>query len=217
MHEELLLLALRGHHGTLVTDNVEYVTAGAILAELLLAGNIAVSDGKKKDIDVCDTGSPGNEVLEEALQCMEETKRSASLEEWVARLAEIPDLKHKVAMGLCERGILRAQEDKVFFIFTRQVYPEVNPEPEAAILDRLYGAIFEREGKEDERTVILLSLARQAELLKITFGKEQVKRKEDRIKELTEGEMAGTATGEAIGALQAALVAATCIPVVVTT
>lgn len=216
LHEELMLLALRDHKGTLATDNVEYVIAGALLSELLLSGKIAVQEEKKKRIEVLDTTPTGNPVVDEALAAIHEARRPATIQDWVSRLAEIRNLKDKVARGLCDKGILRAGEDKVLFLFTRKVYPEIDPGPEEAVIDRLYKAIFERAGDEPPRTVILLSLARQADLLKITFGKDKVKLKQDRIERLTKGEMAGAATGEAIEAIQAALVAATVVPVIVT-
>ncbi|NBD38961.1 MAG: hypothetical protein GVY10_10360 [Verrucomicrobia bacterium] len=216
LHEELMLLALRDHKGTLATDNVEYVIAGAVLSELLLSGKIAVREQKKKLIEVLETTPTGDAVVDEALTEIHEARRPATIQDWVSRLAEIRNLKDKVARGLCEKGILRADEDKVLFLFTRKVYPEIDPGPEEAVIDRLYKAVFEREGDEPPRTVILLSLARQADLLKITFGKDKVKSKEDRIERLTRGELAGAATGEAIEAIQAALVAATVVPVIVT-
>lgn len=217
LHEELMLLALRDHKGTLATDNVEYVIAGAVLAELLLVGKIAVEEEDKKVVKVLETTPTGNAVVDEALGKIRKARRPASIQDWVSRLAEIRKLKDKVASGLCEKGILRAGEDKVLFLFTRKVYPEVDPGPEEAIIDRLYKAIFERDGEESPRTVILLSLARQAELLKITFGKDKVNEKQDRIDRLTQGDVAGSATGEAIAAIQAALIAATFVPVIVST
>jgi hypothetical protein len=216
LHEELMLLALRNHKGTLATDNVEYVIAGAILAELLLRGKIAVQEHKKKLIEVLNTTPTGNTVVDEALSKIHGARCPATIQDWVSHLAEIRKLKDKVAQGLCEKEILRADKDKVLFIFTRKVYPEIDPGPEEAIIDRLHKAIFERDGEERPSTVVLLSLARQADLLKITFGKDKIKLKKDRIERLTKGEMTGTATSEAIDAIQAALIASTFVPVIVT-
>ena len=130
---------------------------------------------------------------------------------WVTRFAGLKKLNHRVAEQLCKRGILRADEDKVLLIFTRKIYPEINPRPERQLTERLRKAIFTETTALDPRTVVLVSLANGADLLKLTFNKKQLKGRKKRIERIQNGEVTGKATKEAIEAAQAAAMLAVMI------
>ncbi|MCK5618661.1 MAG: GPP34 family phosphoprotein, partial [Candidatus Krumholzibacteria bacterium] len=104
--------------------------------------------------------------------------------------------------------ILRADEDKVLMIFSRKIYPEIDPEPEREIIDRLSDAIFTDTQDVDPRTVVLLSLAKSADILKVNFDKKKLKTRKKRIEQVVNGEMTGKATKDAIAAMQAAVMVA---------
>jgi protein-disulfide isomerase-like protein with CxxC motif len=122
-----------------------------------------------------------------------------------------------VARQLCRRGILRADEDKVLLIFTRKIYPEVNPEPENKLIERLRRAIFTDTRDIDPRTVVLLSLANSTGLLKVVFDKKKLKGRKARIKQIVDGEITGKAATEAIQAMQAAVMVACIMPTIMAT
>ena len=122
------------------------------------------------------------------------------------QFAELKRLKHRIATQLCKRGILQVAEDKVFLFFTRKVYPEINPEPEKALIERLRKAIFTNTTDIDPRTVILLSLANSAGLLKLVFDRGELKSRKARIEQIVNGEMVGEGAKEAIEAMETALV-----------
>lgn len=127
---------------------------------------------------------------------------------WVSRFARVKKLKHKIAEQLCKRGILRSGEDDVLLVFSRKIYPEINPEPERQIMDRLRDAIFTDTDQVEPRTVVLLSLAKSTNVLKVNFDKKKLKSRKDRIERIINGEVTGKATKEAIEAMQAAVVVA---------
>jgi hypothetical protein len=110
-----------------------------------------------------------------------------------------------------------AIEDKVLLIFTRKIYPEVNPAPEREILERLHKAIFTDANNIDARTIVLLSLAKSADLLRLNFDKKELKTRKDRINRIVNGEITGAATKEAIEALQTAVMVAAIMPAIVAT
>jgi hypothetical protein len=141
-----MLLALRNEKGTIATCFSEYAVAGAILAELSLERRISFDATGKRLVDLEDPGPMGDPLIDECLEKLAAAKRRASLQTWVPRLAGIKDLKHKVARQLCDRGILRAEENKVLFVFTRKDYPEVNPVPEKRIVDRVRAARCKHTG-----------------------------------------------------------------------
>ncbi len=214
LYEEIMLLALRNQRGTVATGYAEYVVAGAVLAELLLDRRISVDDSKQL-LDLHDTRPTGDPIIDECIQKIMAAKKRASLATWVSRLAGIKNLRHKVAQQLCNRGILRADQDKVLFIFTRKIYPELNPVPEKKIVDRLHAAIFSDVDQLDPRTVVLVSLANASGLLSENFGRKEIKSRKKRIEQIANGEMIGKATKEVIAACEAAIMFAAIMPAII--
>ena len=217
LYEEVMLLALRDEQGTLATGFVEQSVAGAILAELLLEGRISIDSSKKQWVSLTNDQTTGDPVIDECLEKMAASKKRVTLQNWVHKLAGIKDLKHKVALQLCKRKILRADEDKILFLFNRRIYPEVNPTPERKIIERMRKAIFSGGRQLDARTVVLISLANGSDILSHTFGRKKLKPRKKRIEQITQGDLTGKATQDVIAACQAALVVAAIMPAMIST
>lgn len=217
LYEEIMLLALRDDKGTLVTSYVEQAVAGAVFAELLLARKVSVSEDKKKLIEVKDSSPLGDPIIDECLALLNSQSKPISSGDLITKFGGIKELRHKVARQLCNRDILRAEQDKIMFIFTRRTYPEVNPEPEQAIIKRIHAAIFDSEDDIDPRTIVLISLAKSAGLLVQNFDAKAIRAKKDRIEQIVSGELAGESTREVISAYETAVLVATIIPTLVTT
>jgi hypothetical protein len=216
LHEEIMLLVLRDREGTVVSGTMySYAIGGAILAELLMEKRIDVEALKKKSYARVLSPAPiGDPLIDEGLAKLAGAKKRAQLQTWVAKFAQTKNLKHRVAEQLARRGTLRIDEDKVLGIFTRKIYPEVDPRPERELIERLRKAIFGDTGEVDPRTVVLLSLAKSADLLKLVFDKKQLKDRKARIEQVVNGEMTGKATQEAIQAMQAAVLVACIMPAI---
>ena len=219
LHEEIMLLALRDEQGTIASGTMyQYAIGAAVLAELLLNRRIAVEQSRRRKLANLVSPEPlGEPLIDQCLEKISRAKRRASLQTWVSRFAGVKNLKHRVAQQLCRRGVLRAAEDKVMLIFTRKIYPEVNPEPERKLIERLRQAIFTDSRNIDPRTVVLVSLANSTGLLKVVFDKKKLKGRKARIEEIINGEITGKAAKEAIQAMQAAVMVAVIIPVITTT
>lgn len=215
LHEEIMLLALRDEKGTVdFGSQYAYALGGAILAELLQSGRISVEDGKKKLVDLRSCEPLGDPVIDECLERISAAGRRASLQTWVQRFSNLKKLHHRVAEGLCQRGILRVDRDKVLLIFNRTVYPEIDPRPERRMIERMRKAIFNDGPQVVARTGILISLAKGANLLGIPFDKKELARRKSRIEQITHGELLGKATSEAIEAAEAAIVVACIVPMI---
>ena len=217
LYEEIMLLALRDEKGTIATGFPEHVVAGAILAELLLDNRITIEDTRKQLVNIINQRPVGDPVIDECIEKMATAKRRASLKAWVQKLADVKDLRHKVARQLCDRGILRAEEDKVLLLFKRRIYPEIDPAPEKKIIKRLRTAIFTDHHRLDPRTVVLVSLASGSDLLRQAFGRKELKTRKKRIEQIANGDMTGQATKEVIAACQTALIIAATIPAMIST
>jgi hypothetical protein len=213
LYEQVLLLALRDREGTIAWGTMyQYGLGGALLAELLLGGHIRVEHHRKKKlVEVVSTGPIGEPLLDHCLDAVRKAKRRATLQTWVSRFTAIKRLKHRAAEQLCTRGILRGAEDRVLIIFSRKVYPEIDPRPERLLIDQLRRAIFSDSGTVDPRTAVLVALAHHAGLLKNVFEKRQLKARKTRIKQIVSGDATGNAVKEAIEAVQAAAAVATIV------
>ena len=210
-----MLLALKDKKGTIASGtHYQYAIAGAILAELLLSKRIEVELVKKKKFaSIVDSTLLGEPLIDECLEKIKNAKRRTQLQTWVSKFSGVKNLKHRAAEGLIRRGILRADEDEVLLIFNRKIYPEVDPGPETELIERLRQAVFMDSEDIDPRTVVILSLANSAELLKVHFDKKKLKIRKKRIEQVINGEMTGKAAKEAIEAMQAAVMVACIMPV----
>ncbi len=216
LYQELTLLALRDDEGTVSIENLAQILAGALLAELLLKKRITLSEDQKRMVDLIDQQPTGDPILDECLDKLASAKRRAHLQTWVGRFASIKKLHHRAARSLCDLGILKQDSDKVLLIFNRTIYPEVNPQPEQQILQRLEQAIFTSKSDLSVEDVTLVSLAHASSLLTRIYGRKRLKPQRERIKQIIEGEAIGKATQEVIAAIQAAvIVAAVIVPAVI--
>jgi hypothetical protein len=213
LHEEIMLLALHDNKGTAALGSMhQYALAGAILAELLLAERVSVEQGNKKLVNIASDEPFGEPLIDECFGRIITAKRRARAQTWVQRFAYTKKLHHRVAQGLCTRGILRVDEDTVLLFFHRNVYPEIDPKPERMLIQRLEEAIFGDDDCLDPRTSVLVSLADSAHLLTIPFNKKDLRSRKKRIQQISNGHMMGEATKSAVQAAEAAMLAAAIMP-----
>ena len=210
LHQEVMLLSLRDEKGTSVGGFYQYALAGAMLSELLIQQRIICNDDKQQTVAVISEEPLGDELLDELARMILESKKARGLQHWVNQAASIKDLHHRLAQQLCKMGILKHEQDKVLWIFTRQVYPEIDPTCENEIRNRMGEIMFHDDVKPDHRTAILIALASHAGLLSWNFDKALLKEHRKRIDQIANGELlAAGATKGAIEAMQAAIIAAT--------
>lgn len=219
LYEELMLLALKDEKGTLEADGTRFVyTMGAaFLSELLLQGRIRLEAVKKKKmVELAKSGVIGDPLLDECLERIRDAKRRADLNTWVTRFGGLKKMNARVAQQLCRRGILRADEDKVLLVFSRKIYPEVDPRPEKEVVERLRDAIFSDTSDVDVRTAVLVSLAEKAGLLKNAFGKDALKDRKARLEHISEGNVVSSAAKEVIESVQTAMAVVTTMTAITT-
>lgn len=214
LHEEVLLLALKDDSGKIDWGAAHFQTvmAGAVIAELLLAERISIDE--KKLVTLLDGAPHENAVLNQALKFLAAAKRRRKIQHWIGKLAMQKDLKRNTAAALCDQGILRAEEAKVLFVFNKTTYPELDPKPERQLIARLKRAIFSDADKVDARTTLLISLTYPSGMLAIPFAGKELRKRKKRIKQITEGELVGKATADAIAAAQAIIIAVAVMPVI---
>jgi Golgi phosphoprotein 3 len=205
-----MLLMLRDDTGTMESHTHMYqlATGGALLAELLLGGAIKIEDDKRKLVSVTATKRVRHPILSECLELVSTSKKPYSAAVWVSRFGGIRRLRHRIAEELCRKDILEDSEDKVLFFFTRAIYPTINAEPERKLVEAMRDAVMGDSDELDPNVVILIALAQATGLMRIHFGKSELKARKQRIEQIAKGDVVGAATAAAAEAIQAATQAA---------
>ena len=201
LHEEILLLALHDQRGTIEREarlGLRHALSAGIMGEMLLAERIEVEPNTRKFVTIADQTEIGEPVVDGWLAAVARRRRRSRLRDWIDRIAQTRDLTTRVARRLCLCGILEWRADRLLLIFTRDVYPTRQPQPEQHAIRELSEAIFCDTREVDQRTVILLSLADRAGLWRIPFEKEALQARRNRVTELVDGEIIGEAMRDAI-------------------
>jgi len=112
--EELMLLALRDEEGTIEMGSMyQYAIGGAVLAELLMRDRLHLDTSRKKTVHLVNAKLLGDPLLDDCLSKVQDSRKQLAAQTWVTKFAGVKNLKHRLAMRLCDRGILKADEDKV--------------------------------------------------------------------------------------------------------
>ena len=208
LHHELTLLLLDDVKGNFNGTMCEYGLAGAVLSELILQGLITVSSDDDQIVSVVDATPLGEPVLDETLKLLSESSKPASLSHWIYPVAQLPDFCPRVARQLCELGILEYNESKVLWVFTQKRFPEVDGSYENTIRGKMAEIMFDPDAKSDERTAVLIALAKSTNALTANFAPVQLNKHQARIKEICDGkQLASGAALKAIESVQACMAA----------
>ncbi len=200
--EEVFLLALRDN-GAVSSHYLGYALGGAILAELMMRDRLGVSGiGRKAWVAVLDPSATRSSLLD---QCLEKVAGSKPrrLYTWVTTFARTRKLKHQVAQPLCARGIVRAKDAPVLFVFRRRLYPLMDRGSRRDVVDRIWAAVSGR-AEVDPRTATLVAIAHNVHLLRKVLGGKRIRPHKARIKEIAKEDAVGAAVRQAVSAAAAA-------------
>ena len=218
LHEEVLLLALDDDKGKIHSGTMwQQAAAGAMVAELLLAGRLRATEEKKPKLEVVDDTPLGDPLLDDFLAEIATAKKLKKGADWVQKLGSRGKVKERIAAELVCKRVLREEQGKILGIFNTTHYPERDGRPEKEVVTRLKRAIFTATTDITPRTVVLVAVADAAGLLPKVFEKKRLKERKDRIKKLTEGQLSGTMAREAIQAMQAAVMVCCIMPALMVT
>ena len=210
LHEQLLLLVLRDRKGTVDYRAGFYNLAmgGAILAELALSGYIRIDEGKNAWVEAAPRHErPRDKIMADAIERVRNSKRRRRASAWVQIFGNLKRLRHRTALGLCRRGILRTTESQILLVFTRKLYPTLDPGPERKLLAHLRDAVM-GDSEIDPSVGVVISLAHATGSLRIHFERKELKARKARLKEISAGEHFASAVAHPAVAAQNAVKAA---------
>lgn len=187
----------------------DYGLTGAVLADLLFAGHIALDEDKDPHVRVVAPDAVGHPVLDAALERLRKKggKRLSSL---------IMDGKlnpsDRVGESLAAAGIVEVHPKKALGLVGSR-YPVLDPAPERALRERLRSVLSGASAQRNEAALLgllkAMSLARN--VLKEERGTLSRKELDRRIDEVAAHDVVGKAVGQAIAALAATLAAVTIV------
>lgn len=192
-----------------------YGLAGAVIADLVAAGRITLSEDKDPKVHVLDPGPTGDPVLDHALDRIRqrEGKKLSSL---------ITDGKvnpeSQVVESLTRRGVITV-EPKRFLGLVPEKRPTADPAPERAIRERLRVVLAGGTPTVEEAT--LLSILHGLDLVSTVLKEETAildkKALKARIEEAASEVPQGTAIAKSIEAFNLIMLTAVIIPAVTST
>jgi hypothetical protein len=193
--DEVVVLMLDDVDGDLDPGRVRVASvaiAGGIVMELALRGRI---DTDLTSLFVVDPQPTGDELLDEILQEISGEPEQHSSAWWIDRLsARHGELVEQVRGRLVTAGILREEERRFLWMFSRRAYPQVSDREEREAKSRLLSILFNDE-VPNPRDTLLLSLASSTGILSDMLSSEDHDKLAKRIDDIAALEEIGRAVG----------------------
>ena len=207
--EEIVLLALDDQTGAqlpLPVTALSYGLAGAVLADLAVAGKIDTDEKKLVVLDATPTSDP---LLDPWLALIAADKTAYPVAHWLSVLADRQrEIEQPALERLIDRGILKRQDKKILWVIGLRRYPTVDGHERTEVRTRL-GQLILGEDLPDPRDAILISLLRGCRLTDQIFEGPEFAAREQRLATLAKMDLVGrevaSATTEAIVALSTAM------------
>ena len=202
--EDLLLLLLDDEEGRAelrVRPAMDYALAGALLAELSLAGVIDLADPKGRfkagEVTVADANAVTDPILRDAVATISEKGRSA--QSIIFKLTK--GLRDRLLERLSAAGMVERHKDRFLLVFERTRWPAVDASHEAEVREAIEAALFDG-ATPDGRTGVLIALLNEGKQTHRLFRRDGVG--DDRVKaraaEIAEGGWASEAVKKALAA-----------------
>jgi hypothetical protein len=179
--DEIVVLMLGDDTGEITTDCAKVANiaiAGGILMELSLVGRI---DTDLKSLFVVDPTPIGDNLLDRALGEIAVVREKRPSAWWIERLSsQNPDFLDTVLERLVQAGILRMENRRYFWVFSRRAYPQNTGREEREAKARLLSLIHGNDVPEP-RDTLLLALAEATGVLNSIMSFDERRKAERRI------------------------------------
>jgi hypothetical protein len=175
--------------------------------QMALSGVIGETPDSKPQFERLKAEPTGDVFLDHCLDILEAKKKGFRRKpaDLVSALANARGFLKPLQDQLVALGMVKRQTQKVLFFFNREVYPQRNGQPEAALISHLR-QIIQSDAPVDERDIILIALAEKTGLLKRNLGADVVKARKQRIQDIIETKpLSSKAAQDAIEAMEAAM------------
>jgi hypothetical protein len=198
MPEELMLLMLDDASGRLLDRAMpagDFALGAAALSELALAGRI---DSDPQRLYVTNTTPTGDALLDGVLTRLGGMLEQQDTRGWIETLAmDAAEMRNALFARLVAAGVLRQEDSRFLWVFSERRYPQVSGREEREVKARLLGVLFNDE-IPDTRDVLLIGLARAANLFAVILSAEELERAQPRIDQVADFEEINRALAAAV-------------------
>lgn len=203
--EELLLLGLDDRTGALLPTPVmgfNYALAGAVLADLALAGRI---DTDLQQLTVLSKEPTGDALLDPTLAVIVASPTPQTVSHWLGVFSsQRGELEREGLARLVSRGILRREDKKILWVFGVRRYPTVDNQERTEVKTRLSNLIL-GDDLPDAHDAVLISLLTACQLSQTIFAGPEYTARSFRLANLARMDQVGREVSSAINALTRAL------------
>ncbi|MDZ4800704.1 MAG: GPP34 family phosphoprotein [Bryobacteraceae bacterium] len=182
--EEVVLLGLDDATGKCLSSYTHYSWNAGVLAELAALRKIDLSHSH---VLVIDGMSTGDDILDEALTSLRSANRKLA---GALRANLVSHGRDRTLQRLVDAGILEYHDNRVLGIFHFRRYPAHDGKVEVAIRDRLRAVVL-TPMEPDARSLSLLAIAANSNLLHAFMTREERRSAHARIADLTQNEPIG--------------------------
>ena len=182
--DEIVVLALDDSSGEISPTYLPVASiaaVGGILMELALQGRI---DTDLKSLFIVNPAPTGDDLLDPILSEIGAEPERHSSAWWIDELSgRHPDLVERILRRLVKAGILRQEERRFLWVFSRRAYPQVSGREEREAKARLMAVLFKDE-VPDPRDTLLLGLANSTGALSKILTEDELAKASRRISEV---------------------------------
>jgi hypothetical protein len=173
LSEELMLLAVhddKGHLLVAASTMIPFGIASCILYDLKNNGKIEF-DNEFSSVVLNNSKSTRETYLDFVLERISLQNKEQNFEFWVRSIAiDFNKIKEQILNNLVLKGILKRNNQKLFFLFEFSKYPTLNPAPETATRDSIHKCIL-MEMPPTEKLLHLIILIYNCNLIEEIFPK----------------------------------------------
>jgi len=202
--QQIVLLAMddKGWFGS-SEHKIKFGLVGAILFELYMKGRIRITAEK---IEVVNSKSTDNVVLDRALNLIKSAKRSHSLRSWIQRIVYKKLLLRKTLLKqLIQKKVVGREEFSLLVIFYQTKFPLVNVELKRRLQEHICESVVSGKTLTDH-DLMMLVVMNSCKMVRKNFGGAiQYIKLRGRISELTQFRIVRSETEEVIKLLQTAI------------
>ena len=206
--EEIELLSLddkTGAHLPLPPEALAYGLAGAILADLEMAGRIGTGG---KVVEVKNSAPTGNPLVDFWLEQIAAESTAHPIAYWLSVLADEKSAIESATIDhLVARGILKREKKKILWVIGLRRYPTTHNEERTEVRTRL-ARLIQGDEAPPHFDATLISLLNGCVLLSSVFSAGQLEGRADRIASIADSDPVGREVAAAIRQIIEALMLA---------
>ena len=203
--EEILLLLLddaSGRFAPVVESSLRCAIAGSVLMDLALENRI---DTDPQQLMLVDATPVGDDLLDSTLADVAQAGETRDARYWVNRIAgDAGRIRETALRRLVERGVLQREEDRFLWVFRSRRYPVIDGEAEREVKLRIMEVLFS-DVIPAPRDVVIIGLADACGLFDVLLSRRELKRAEERIKQVRQLDLIGQAVAHTVTEIDMAI------------